>query len=763
MTAIPASLRQAFQQLLPLTGLLWYIDQQGVPSCLIKVPHGVHFSDLSVILYTPRELYPSLRAGHSQERTRLALPYGTQIAPGQPYSKQTHMFHPSSLEERNLLTRLAQASHLLLIGYSSDPDPRYLGSKQLTWEENMRRTVQQWLALHIPETRRSVPATRRIETHEQQAEHTQWTLPNGAKRTIAFSMMRGLITMPGETAEVIPRIYVKVPRGTRFEEVAVAFGPLNLTRYPTGWVLSLSLRLQDATGRILLTDALCDPIGGRRLLRRLASTAVVEMVALADTSAFPVLGAKRLNWSAQKRGRAQALFDYTRTAKSRGSWKQARMEYLQEHQQGYVFQVQFPETPDLGKKEEGSGVPVLRSSSPRDEKTMPQDETGERFQTPDAGAPAPGAASAGEPVPPISLVERFVQLHRAGVYEEWSRTHTLSHRLFWRMLLAIGLEQTRRKFIWTLEAAQVTEAHREQLTPGLLVPWLSSREHLWITFAEPIETPACAETAALFVFSAADPSLLGAFAQQVGLSSRALKALERDLYAPEKQRVSLGIVNRAGAIAWSISLKTERHGQPRDAEGVWASPEWYTCPRQQCHLHTEGVATLCDTCAATRTFVWTWLVAAYQAALGLYRTRPEEEGPLETAREEQFERVSRAMPGPTERGTIRHVDLEYRYRVVRSIDIADAPAPPKTEAAGQRGSWVEALSSIDPALVIYDEREVPLRTRTLRHPRYARYIAQHGTNQVEVRPHTKHVPMRADPKGMTRVTAKRHEKHPPSE
>jgi hypothetical protein len=136
MTAIPASLVQAFQQLLPLTGLLWYIDQQGVPSCLIKVPHGVHFSDLSVILYTPRELYLSLQAGHSQERMRLVLSYGTQIAPGQPYSKQIHMFNSSSLEERNLLTRLAQASHVLLIGYSSDPDPLYLGSKG-THENNL--------------------------------------------------------------------------------------------------------------------------------------------------------------------------------------------------------------------------------------------------------------------------------------------------------------------------------------------------------------------------------------------------------------------------------------------------------------------------------------------------------------------------------------------------------------------------------------------------------------------------------------------------
>jgi hypothetical protein len=214
MTALPAALQQAFQRLAPLTGLLWYTDQQDNPCCLIKVPHGVHFTDLSVILYTPRELYLPLPAGNSQERARLTLPYGTQNAPGQLYSKQTHTFHPGSLEEWHLLARLAQASHLLLIGYGSDLAPRYLGSKPLTWGGSMRRAVQEWLTLRMPETPHSIPATKHTGTHVPKA---RWALPTGARRAMVTSMMRALITMPEQAAEALPRIYVKVPQGTRFE------------------------------------------------------------------------------------------------------------------------------------------------------------------------------------------------------------------------------------------------------------------------------------------------------------------------------------------------------------------------------------------------------------------------------------------------------------------------------------------------------------------------------------------------------------------
>ena len=98
----------------------------------------------------------------------------------------------------------------------------------------------------------------------------------------------------------LPTMYIKLPQSTCFEEVAVAFGQLNLTLYSTGWVLSLSCLLQDSTNRRMNMDCLLDPISGQHILLRLTTTQEVEMVALADRSTLPVLGAKRLTWPLQK-------------------------------------------------------------------------------------------------------------------------------------------------------------------------------------------------------------------------------------------------------------------------------------------------------------------------------------------------------------------------------------------------------------------------------------------------------------------------------
>ncbi|HEY1350166.1 MAG TPA: hypothetical protein VGF67_11125 [Ktedonobacteraceae bacterium] len=213
------------------------------------------------------------------------------------------------------------------------------------------------------------------------------------------------------------------------------------------------------------------------------------------------------------------------------------------------------------------------------------------------------------------------------------------------------------------------------------------------------------------------------------------------------------IVESTGAIVWAISLNTHPQSQLPDAQGIWLAPAWYRCPTPACLLHTGEGNTLCAPCLATRTFVWTWLLAAWQSLAGLYRRKPGTDPWLESIGTEHIEQLTRPGSGPYESEGELRLDLAYRYRVVRSLDIATTTARPPAEPGGQRGSWVEALASIDPALIFYDERAIPLRTRILRHPRYARYIAAHGTNQVEVRPHTRHIPRRADPKAFTRVRA----------
>jgi hypothetical protein len=732
----------ALQHLQPFTGLLWQTDRNGMPCCLIKVPQGVRFSKLSVNLGIPRYSYKG-----GLRESAIVLPYSTQKAPGQLRSSKACVFYLSNSDDWHLLTRLSQASHVQLLGYSQDSTQHYLGSKLINWSKSQQKAIRQLLAGTKPGTTASAQMGDEIAQHNvQQAEQARWKLPTVVQQSLSSPLLRARIVMP-ENIEAIPRIYVKVPRGTHFEEVAVAFGPLNLYRYTERWILSLALLLQDANQREMNVDCLFDPISEHRILNRLTTTTMVEMVALADIPTFPVLGAKLLNWSPQKKDWAKSLFAYTRTVSSRGSYKRTCAEYLYEHPQQSAFRVPFPKaahypaTTDPPASVDGSFVQIPEKS------ITSEGSLQEQFQAPPQVSPALVTSQTRHAHPSI-LVEQFILLHRAGVHEEFTHTHTLSSRMFWRMLLALALEKTQRKFVWTPEATHLIEEQRKLLTPGTLIPWLSSREHLWIEFTEPCETPVCPDMAALFIFSASEPLLYREFAQQIQMSSRALKALERNFYAPEQHKVTFNIVNRAGIVKWAISLK-------HNAQGAWSAPAWYICPSKECQLHTEGASTLCDTCTAARTFVWTWLTAAWQSLLGLYRAKPGDEHSLEAVGVEHIERLSRVMPGPSGSDTMSNVDIEYRYRVVRDIDIADAPPPIEPKGAAQRGSWVEALSSIDPALVFYDEREIPLRTRTLRHPRYAKYIEQHGTNQIEVRPHIKHVPMRADPKAMTKVTAKR--------
>src|SRR5258708_4291174 len=115
MTALPQQTQQALQRLQPLSELLWQTDKQGVPCCLIKVPQGVRFSDLSVIFEIPSQPY---RAG-------ITFPFSTQNAPGQPRVSRTCVFYPSSPDDWQVLTRLSQAPHIQLMGFSSDLTLQY--------------------------------------------------------------------------------------------------------------------------------------------------------------------------------------------------------------------------------------------------------------------------------------------------------------------------------------------------------------------------------------------------------------------------------------------------------------------------------------------------------------------------------------------------------------------------------------------------------------------------------------------------------------
>ena len=238
----------------------------------------------------------------------------------------------------------------------------------------------------------------------------------------------------------------------------------------------------------------------------------------------------------------------------------------------------------------------------------------------------------------------------------------------------------------------------------------------------------------LFLCRPGERDLFPTFARQIPLSARALTTLKRDLYSQVGSQVTLNVISRAGVIVWSAGIEHAAARALPDGESNaptawrWTVPPWFRCPAGACGVPGSRSGTPpgqympCPLCQQVRLFFSLWLLVAWQSLQGLLREpRPEAAG------EEQREQ----RKGMEQEVSGWSLDMGRRYRVVRHIDIvASPPLPPmlrSPEGEGVGFSWVEALKAIDPTLVDYEEREIPLRTRTLRHPRFARYIATHGT------------------------------------
>jgi hypothetical protein len=283
----------------------------------------------------------------------------------------------------------------------------------------------------------------------------------------------------------------------------------------------------------------------------------------------------------------------------------------------------------------------------------------------------------------------------------------------------------------------------------------------------------CPDLAAIFVFSASDGTLFRQFAQQQpGLSAPVLKHLEATLFTPEKDRLIINAINTQGSITWGMSLPLHQHaGDQSQPQHEWFAPFWTTCPTKACQWLPlrEGTNVTfrympCEICQEAQFFFASWVASAWRSLQGLYRKGDDGQNLFDMFREEQIIRFASSHPNlkddhSSNPRTPPRIALwrEHQYQVVRHIDIATPPAHFSREqpSTDNGSSWVDTLRSIDPQLVVEEEREVPQRTRRLRHPRYAKYRQEHGTDQVEVRAHTKTVLLRNDPRRITKVTAKK--------
>lgn len=763
MADTPAYL-ESLTRLHPLSELLWLYDQQGI-FFVIKVPSRVNSKDLSIIFEKSRIIEDEDISGHRE--TIVEILYSTRMNYREPSVSQSCLFRIQSGLNQKLTRQLSRNFLVRVILYNDGQIPRKLGVKLIQWHAIPHNVLKKLVAKKNPS----------ISNNEAQIQDIDsippMTLSEVRKRFSTFFNLRGLIAKQvGQPMNL--RIFMVIPHETSFETISVAFEALNWWNVPAGRILSLRCILQDSEQRQLGIECIIDPLRERNVLQLMSTTENVEVVALGNSVGYPNLGWKQFSWPQSKRLRAQDLLAVSRMVAPPTSWRKSLITFLQRTHPATTFQIpdtfQIPHTPDgaletMKLQRNFRRIEDIQSDQhlyradaftnahlsiehQKDKEIRMEEEI--QPQAPILSGPLT------PPTPRGSLIERSILLHQAGAQQEFARLGTFSRGIFWRMLFAFALEQTPRKYIWTPEAVALIEDHRQQLTPDSRTPWLPSHEHVWIEFPEPIATPVGHDIAALTVFAPGDTRLLQRLQQHMGMSAKVLTRLEHTLYNPEKHRLIFNIIDSRGRIVWAIGLNTARDTQLDGKPKVWGTAPWFFCPNPQCLLHTKAAPALCESCTVMRTFIWTWLLAARQSLLGLYREQfGETDQMFEEHKHKKLERTNRILFSFPENEREELLKTQHQYRVVRSIDIAVTTDRERKPSQTQRGSWVEALATIDPALFFYDEREIALTTRTLKDPRYARYIAEHGTNQIEVRSHTRHIPMRADSKRMTRVTARK--------
>lgn len=209
-------------------------------------------------------------------------------------------------------------------------------------------------------------------------------------------------------------------------------------------------------------------------------------------------------------------------------------------------------------------------------------------------------------------------------------------------------------------------------------------------------------------------------------------------FAPLRDVVSVHLVGETGAILFDLDFN--------QVSRRWSFAADHLCPYGECAIGFDLSLKPCERCEMALERFSQWLPICMLALTGWFRQIELEEA------ESGFSSPLR-MQGP---------DVRNRppTRMVRTIDVSVRPVR-RTDDEGERssphasrGSWVERAREQDPDRVKDEERQVPERTRTLKHPRYRAYIEKHG-NKVTVKAHTRTVHLLNLPR-TTNAQAKRY-------
>jgi hypothetical protein len=767
---LPPSVQQLHQSA-PLEQVAWQLEPLR---CFVKVPSDFPFERLTLQFQMPTLV------SYVPEGPLAVLPFAIPTRRKEPTIHGHCFWNPADPVDRGFLTALAKAQKIELVGCADGTTALMpLGCKELSWGPQKRQAVQTLLAQTRAAPTLWPEAKERFLREQQQkarqvrvekAELQEWNLPGSWKQQMRGADLRALVVRQ-KGGNLLPRVLMRVPEGTQVRNLSLTASAFNDYRYKGNTLVCLHLMLRDATQGWMPIDVLFDPVNDRKKLKMLTKPGSIEFLVVADTDQLPILGAMHWIWSASLQERARHIWTVVCQVKYSGRWNLLVNEHYRLCPKVVTFQAQESRT--------AQNLPLVFPSPPPSAQKLAAAPPFVKEPSSSTTKPKPVAAVS-KPVTSASLsethkrllqnihdlplVERCILRQRFLAREEYQKSYPPSQLAFWRMLLPLALEQS-RKFIWRPEAVALTEERRSQMdeAPGSVRLPRFPCAHLWFEFAIPIETCVAADAAAIFLFAADDPDLIKRFARQTALSAYALSYVQRTYYQPSRHFFALNVVNHDGEIVWAMKLPVGAGREKHDETGkIWQTPDWFDCSSVSCQFYRGPTSSPmpqerrlpCTDCMRAHDFFSSWMVSAWKGLLGLHRTPGNVLEQLGTIGEMHRETITGIRPGIDEASLLRKLALEHQYRIVRHIDIAAPPQKSRSkEPKTHRGSWVDALSAIDSELVDFDEREIPERTRTLHDPRFAKYIEEHGTNQVKVRPHHRTVPIRSDPKRITEVMA----------
>ncbi len=250
--------------------------------------------------------------------------------------------------------------------------------------------------------------------------------------------------------------------------------------------------------------------------------------------------------------------------------------------------------------------------------------------------------------------------------------------------------------------------------PLRMPAWIKIEEERYTPFYEYLEY----KVRGVFILASCSETNLALLKQQARFAhDRALDhafALLRDV-------VSVHLIGEDGNILFDLDFNQVSH--------QWSLATDHACPYGEC-VRTGLRFKPCDRCEMALDLFSQWLPICMLALAGWFRQIELEEADPSPA----------SQPRTPGSGT-RNRPLT---RVVRTIDVSVRPVRRTDDDAehrsphASRGSWMERARKQGSDLVKDEERQVPERTRTLKHPRYQRYIEKHG-NKVTVKAHTRTV------------------------